>query len=794
MINRIFIAIIIAIAILLFFVIWTSIAVNTSPCKSSTTCLSTQTCDFERRPGEGGGFCASLPGYKCRTNTNCSSRYAPWCTSDGHYCTNNVSKPRGAPGNPPVIGQIPCDRGLVLNTDVNLCQWPSIGAHCAIDAECGLGLCDQRSQTCQYGTSRCSTDTSMNAHQCSPQSECDAVSLSCVIPGVTPGGDGSPCTTTDDCAAGINCVLGPPGSGWTGVCRSGKLGFLAMVYASSSSLSSTSVNSGTLNISSNKCVTPLVNDGTGWCRYDIQNFMICSSIAECQYPYGDCQSNVCVSTSGEVDPIIAAGFRYTNIAFNFENAAISGSFYLARYPRNPIDPTNPSGGKMIEQYTDFLPLGQFEDAQFIAPHGPIISFSTFTTFCVAAINLLDGPSQGGDKPVIPYYTAIQDDRAPSIVASTMTVLPDVSKSKIFVTYFNKSHPLSFLPNNGVLLSFGSPEFLTQSSYIWNPAAIADSIFIPGLDPVPMISNPIVSSWVNIISVGVAPTEAVVVHTLFVDGNRYAIDVMWTRMSNPALIAGNTIWPTDPDVQSKRITTTDFIVLSWDALTTQVNSEQIIYTTVILFGIDTTTYATSLRYLCTFFRVDGSRLVITNSIPANSNYLPLNFGSISATLTTQNTFCRLSRSLQTTEPLMIVSIFSMSADGLLVSMFSQDARNPTFKLEGSSVRCAKSITLGGIIGLTYVTPVTGPSNYGGFIVQCKTAKVDQAFCIVQVNGTCQSTLPPTLSASLVYSMVYWRFLNSELTPYTLYPIGGASLPFFLATGIPLDFRGRPIIQL
>lgn len=781
----IFIVVLVAIGLVVITLVVKSGYVYGGTCKINDNCLSSQTCDPDVNR------CLSLPGSRCSRNSDCSSRYGKFCQPRDHYCTNDASKGRGAAGNPPTARRT-CDAGLELNTTVNLCQRLSIGPACTFNAECGVGVCDAVTKTCQYSTRFCTMDTAMNAHQCAPQFDCDPASLTCTTPGGAAGGDGAPCDSSSDCAPGNNCVKGPPTSGWIGVCRGGSLFWLSMVVEPQTPGLSTTPT----------CIAPLTADGTNWCRYDIASFMKCSSDLECQYPYPNCPTSVtsiCQMSPGGIDPIVAAGFSHTNLGINSSTASSRGAFYTADYPGTPsVEDT--TGGRLIDPYHGFIAEDQqFENVAGLDPRGLVFSFSLITSFCVAslAVPLLRRPLTRDVEPVTPYYTALYDDPSPVLVSAALVPTNNAGRCIARISFYRQGYPIPGINNFiSVLIQIGDQDFPAATTFIWNPHLVSQHS--SSLQPVSFIPNPIVSPWIDITTGGGAhPPQETVTHMMFVTDDSYVFGVLYTALGSDGYTASALTVPAYGTASNPPVGPSTFVIVAWDAISTRIDGG-IISTVILVYGQSQPSGIFEMRALSAHYTIAGGALNIQNAVAAGSNKVLLNATYIPGSLTTfQTTQCRLSRAnQQTVELLLILTIFSINSSGVLqLSMFAIDSQNPTFVLNGV-VQCSGIYTQPGVTRLYYVTPVTGASNYGGFVVWCSTERTEQAFIVIQVNGICSPTPAgggsPSFWGLPLHSAVYWRKLASETIPYSLYPIGGGATPFFLATDTALRFDGTPTI--
>lgn len=773
MLYFLFIVIIAGIGLTLLIILGLTVKTRNSPCKTSATCLASQTCDS--------GTCVSLPGYPCNISTDCSTAYGPICQPNDHYCTNLPSQARGTSGNPPLTsGSVLCNEGLVLNTEVNLCQNTAIGSGCNINAQCGVGICDRSSRTCQFATSSCSTDAAMNAHQCAPGLECDPVHLVCAIPGSVPGGDGSPCNSSADCAKGNTCITGPAGSGWNGICRSGTLTWLVDATAAQS----VGLGIETTPAAAN-CMGPLTGVGTSWCRYDIDSFMYCTTEADCQYPYSVCGGqNLCILSG--TDPIRIIDFDYLAIGLNAgATTNVNGAFYAASYPTIPPSTDNYTGGKLIDRYNGFLsPPAQFTTVF----GGPFMSFSLNTAFCVASLAF---DVSSGAAP-LPYYTAIYEDPTPILVAAEiMPTSQGSAQSGLFFTYYRQNYSLPVLhtmPNHlGVEVNFSN-----VGGMMWNPAAVTNFSNIN----VAFVSNPIVSPWMDI-----GQPQTTMTHALLIGDQRYTLGLALIRFgAGDQFIATKTfnnftLPSTEIFSPGTKTSSSGFIVTSWDAISTRPFLGSTWNVIALFYGLNKTSGNYELLLLQLTLKVVGGNEFQRD--PDSTDPIQLIQVQMPLELITSTQHPRLSRAHnQSQEPILIISFFSIipdvSSNALRITMFniaSIDPQGKNFQLDLTThFPCSGVWTpIDGIEDIEYVSSVTGGNNYGGFVIQCKTQYTEQTFVIVQVNAFC---LNGNFYTGVVSSAIYWRKLKGETIPYTLYPIGGGSVPYFLATDKPLTFDGIP----
>ncbi len=719
----------------------------------------------------GGGRCVSLPGFHCRDNTDCSI-YAPICQPGrSGYCTNFSKQARGTAGNPPLEGNQGCNTNLVLNSSANLCQQISIGASCTIDAECNQGVCNTSSKTCQYATTRCSTDTTLNPQQCSPPYQCDSVSLACTIQGTTPGADGTPCNSTADCTKGSTCISGPPGAGYSGVCRSGHLTWLM------------------LGSEDADCMTPLTGIGTDYCRYDIKNFMVCSSLADCQFPYSFCDAALSLCRTSSIDPITPAAFSYTPVGVNASAPLIvNGAFYTATYPLDQPAVDNATGGKLMTPYIGFLTSGQFQDQPGF--HGrQLVTFSRYTSFCVVSIA---SDAEATSPSRTPYYNAIFQDPNPVLVMASIIPIGSTGNSQMWISFYSQSYSIP-----GLISSMNNPlggvNFSSSDARIWNPAAI--SLFSPGLKTLPaFVSNPIVTPWIGVTPAGMqANNQSMMTHVLFYAHGTYWLGFFATYLApNAGATASALLIPSLSAIQP--LTPQQLIITSWDAISTQIAGTDTIQTTVLLYGISLLRGGNYDLYTVEIFFNTRDNFLFPAVTVGDTQHVPIGLATLPDQLVTPATHCRFTRaSQQAVEPMLILTVFSESVSGITVTPYAVRSQGANYDLAGSNLGCSASYSLAGVASIIYVTPVTGAYNYGSFVIWCTTAETRSAFIIIQVNASCN----PNLSANPFYfaplfSAVYWRRIAADTDNYFLYPIGGASLPYFLATDTELRFDGVPLL--
>lgn len=754
-------------------------------CKSNESCLSDQTCDLDH------GICVSLPGYACRQNSDCS-HYAPYCqvpqeALGAAVCLNLPSAKLGTAGNPPTA-KGNCDSGLELNTRVNLCQNPTIGAHCVIDAACGLGLCSKTTSTCQYSTHFCSLDVAMNASQCTPGLVCDPDSLRCTIPGSTPGSDGNPCQDNGDCVPGSTCIKGPAGSSWTGICESGGLSWLTQLTSSIEEASKSS-----------NCMRPLAADRTtSWCRYDIGSsvFMSCDDDPlECQYPYTECSTatKICVIPSGNVDPIVTEGFVFIDMGISDPgsgNPNASGNFYRASYPGDLLPQfdgggVDDVGGRLTTPYYGFLAKGeQFKNAPGLYNRGLVISFSAITSFCITPVSSVGLPP--------PYYTVIAQEPTPIIISVSIIPNSDPQFANLYLTYYRENFTFNPpLPLNGFLMDVTPGlNMTTNTTFLWNPSQV--SFYNTGssatlVSSVPFIANPIVTVGADAIARGESykPYLTDFHHVLLISNGNYYLNVSAQYAYN--LFPYFNLITLTYDGLTAKLNPRVFLITGWDAITLYFTNQSKISTVAVFYGLDVNTGEFQCRYMQLSQYNQGQHTDVVETFAATT---PAPFTA------NQNIFYRLSRAGQSDEPLLLLTVFSISAEGLVLSTFSINSllANPTtfnFNLDAVNP-CSSTYVQNGVSVLKYVSPVSGMLTRGAFTVWCSTSNCQDAYLVMKTDAICVNySGSQSLSrfwSSPVHSAVYWCGQNSQ--PYTLYPVGGADTPYFLATDRVLTFDGTP----
>ncbi len=760
---------VLAAVILIVYLIVSTLISRNSPCKSDTTCPANQICDARVQR------CVSLPGFSCLINNGCSI-YGPICQPRDHYCTNIASQPRGTAGNPAISGNgAKCNSGLVYNSRVNLCQEPAIGSICTINAQCNLGVCNQITKTCQYATLRCTTDTVLNPTQCDPPAVCDPSSLSCLVPGTTPGGEGTECNQNSDCARGNSCISGPPGAGWKGVCRSGYLTWLMNSTASSPG-----------NTSS--CLTPLVGvSDTSWCRYDIENFMKCSSLDQCEYPYASCDPTINTCVAVTADPISAAmtGFLYSPVGVNSTNSEIAGMFFRAAFPTSPPIFGDEQGGKIITPFLDFLkPPAQFADQLLLAGR-QLVSFSRYTSFTVASITIAD----------IQYFTAVTEDPDPMLVmTSIIPVTPDFSY--VYISFYSQSYAIPFFSDRPTYHVLGGLIIKSDDARIWNPAAVA--LFNSGLN-VSFIQNPIVSSDILVlpkISPLNFPLSMIMTSTLLYSNGSYYLGFLLTVLSppNPVFTASALVIPAYIDSGENIIPLSPqtIIITSWDSISTakyvsptSFNIE--IFTTVLMYGIDSNGNYSLYTCCITFVMTSSPGCYLFTQylkVENGTGYVKVQLATMPDNMRKANTHCRITRAVQQeVERLLILTIFHEIPAGLAVEVYAFDS---TTALNIIMDNPATTSTIKDVKSIFYVTSVTAGLNFGAFCVWCSTKATRSTFILVQTNARFINSF----TSQPVFSGIFWRRLNGDPDDYFLYPVGGAGVPYFLATKTAMKFDGTP----
>lgn len=508
------------------------------------------------------------------------------------------------------------------------------------------------------------------------------------------------------------------------------------------------------------CIRPLTGQGTSWCRYDTDSFMSCKSDGDCQYPYDRCGSlNLCV-LSGP-DPIQVADFTYEDVGIN-ATEDVSGAFYTAGYPKPSTTSFNITGGTILGPYRGFLETGQFDPALGI-------SFSAKTAFCVTSLAIID------KQPPLPYHTAIYEDPSPILVAAAIKTISATEES-LFVSFFRENYSEFLLPTLMTTATFPT------GGQMWNPGSIRGNS-----GPImPFVSNPIVTPWVFLPD---AAGQTTMVHTLFVESGVYRISVCEVNFQNGQSVNISTVYSA---VQASNPTLLlapiNFLVTSWDAITIFDAASQSQDTSVLLYGLNRLNGKYELKLLP----------LLSTSGPDNRTPTAIDVNVPTELINSENTHPRFSKANSPNQPLLIVTFFTIIPGGLQLTMFAVrsflwNITPPSIDFTSGFPCSGKSPIIGGVTSIEYVTSLTGGQHFGGFVVQCSTtaSAPGQAFLVVQVNAQCvQST---NFFSGTQFSAVYWRRLAGEPGPpydYTLYPIGGGSLPFFLATATPLRFDGTP----
>lgn len=795
------------------------------PCKTSANCFSYQTCDL---PGTNSvsGACKSMPGVQCGDNNECS-HYAPYCDPVGHYCTGDPSKPRGSAGNPPTIDGI-CSAGLILNQGAGICQYQVVGQPCVTDGACGQGLCIN--STCQRSSTDCTGDTIMNPAQCASGLTCDPTSYQCTVPGVSPGSDGTPCQSTLDCVAGI-CAMNGPGSApntWLGgICRSGSLGFFENFVTSPP---------GTVQA----CIGPLlggvgsstVPGSTSWCRYDITSFMQCSTDDDCQYPYSTCSSQYgfCVAEPPVTDPIDPTQFTYNPIGVNATSSAnipVIGSFYHATAPHyEAATPLNITGGKLISHYTGFLPEGK-QFVEYTGDRGVIISISAKTSFCVTSL-AMNTTSQSCQDVVkyatqfpLTYTTILNEDPNALIAAIGLVPIVGDNVTPVFV-FFRYGYSIPCYYQFAGNMRTGEQGFPSANSFLWNPSRVAYYTQAPRIKPeVNFITNPIVTPYVDgnvylspsamlhglieskYTTAGSVPFYATAFHLV----TPYGTEGSGNSFPNYGTSSGIVTFPValDPATGTySPLSPTNFLVTSWDAFSMgpvdpSVSGGYQYTTMVILYGLNTTTgnyeyYWIQNKFNLAIVGVWDMVIQLTNSVNNAYNVAAIR-QIIAFDKATPKTHIRITRLFQFQgEPQLVAVLFYMTINGLAVAMYAFDNTNPALNFDVANV-CSAVSFFEGIKDIKYVTSVTGGRNYGGFVLWGSTSSCSDMFAVFSASPYCQNTIVPyTFTEGIAQTAVYWRRLNSEAASqnYWLYPVGGSSMPTFLATDKPLTFDGIPVL--
>ncbi len=419
---------------------------------------------------------------------------------------------------------------------------------------------------------------------------------------------------------------------------------------------------------------------------------------------------------------------------------------------------------------------------------PLVSFSRWTSFTVASLGF----------GVLPYHTVIFEDERPLIVmASLVTTDPQhPDQASLTFSFFNQVMTIPNFESMNILIS--NEKFLFTDIWIWNPAII--SLTAPGLERVPFIQNPIVSPWIVAQPPGSSTFQSCVTHALVSISGSYRIGILFNRIGPGAdgYVASELehfSFPRLPNGTLPDLTIAEFLVTSWDAITVWPNGSNGMHTTILLYGLNHQSGTYVLYAYQAIFVLSGRALVQDVNPGEDPKILVPILVDLPFNLVTRNTHCRLSRALlQPVEPLLIMTFFAEVAEGLLVNAMSIQSFGDNFSVNTN--QCAASTTLGGVSSLKFVTSVTGGYNYGSFVIWCTTAQTRSAFLTVQVNGACVAAGPSkSFISAIIYSAIYWRRLTSEdptLDKYQLYPVGGGSLPFLLATDIPLEFNGEPAL--
>lgn len=490
-----------------------------------------------------------------------------------------------------------------------------------------------------------------------------------------------------------------------------------------------------------------------------------------------------------IDPIIAGTFHYVPVGVNLTGTpnTVQGSFYVAAFPAVSGSSNNSTGGKLLEPYAGFLTFGsQFENQPLFAGR-QLVTFSRYTSFCVisfATAQRPPGPPQTG------YQTAIFEDPNPVLaMASIIETSVDTMKSVLVFSYYSQSYQI---PNfsNPMNVIIGRDPFVNTDAWMWNPAAIR--MFGPvGFPDVAFVSNPIVSPWIN--TVKSSPQVSMTHSLIYADGSYHIglnfaglgpdvlpSNVGLTGIFIPAII-------TSGSGVANRLSSRELLITSWDAITTYAIGSAVINTTVVMYGLSQITGQYIMYSLQMQLTESGGFLNPAVSVPGNPDWVPVLPVTLDLKVVSRNTQCRLSRMNQeSVEPLLAVSFFYEVVSGLQITTSAINSSGDSFAL----TTCTADDIRPGVSALIYVTPVTGAYNYGSFVVWCETAEARSAFLVIQVNPLCRASI---LTPGVIYSAVYWRRLNIDPDDYFIYPIGGASLPFFLATDKRLTFDGSPALQ-
>jgi hypothetical protein len=210
-------------------------------------------------------------------------------------------------------------------------------------------------------------------------------------------------------------------------------------------------------------------------------------------------------------------------------------------------------------------------------------------------------------------------------------------------------------------------------------------------------------------------------------------------------------------------------------------------TVLLYG----KYVNEPGYVLLMTQIP---LTVSNNImpPANGidpTNIIISQTPMDDTIRTPQTHVRLSYASNfKAEPLLIATFFSTVTTGLQLRMCAFNSTGTPGIPVDFTTACQGNFIIPNIGKLIFVTSNTASYNLGGFVVQCSIGQTDQAFLLVQINAFCNTNASGrVLSNGPIYSAVYWRhFPNEGPLGYTLYPIGGAANPYFLASNQEIAF--------
>lgn len=532
-------------------------------------------------------------------------------------------------------------------------------------------------------------------------------------------------------------------------------------------------------------MTPLLGE-TGWCRYPVAQFMECSGISQCQYPYPSCDSVLGLCTAaGITDPIenalLPLKFRYRPVGVNVPALPVGGLFFAASFPTSPPEVDNATGGKLIKPYEGFLrPPAQFAGATEFAGN-ELVTFSKLTAFCVVSLAPLAKPV---GPPQIPYHTAIYEDPQPVLAMSSIIPGAVGDNPRLWVSFFRESSDMKHIRSR-MFVPVGTEPLAgpVADTWMWNPAAIVPSLAVQ------FVSNPIVTPWVNIIPRGsnaIPPIQSSFAHTLIYSGGYYKLGLVFINLLSDRPLDERFYASAVVDIPLSP--TTDLVVTSWDAITTWLAGDDYGYTTVLLYGLNLRSSGGNGFGLYAF-QITFNALGSENQLPILSLPVIPRFVSLPADLVLPSSHFRLSRAMQQgSEPLLTLTCFSLVSKGVQLTSYLIRTNNENFNLTATGNSCTGEVTLEGITALRYVSSITGAYNYGSFVLWVATSHARSAFVIAKVNALCESG---QFGMAVMYSTVYWRRLTGELVDtYHMYPIGGGSLPFFLATDTALTFDGVP----